>query len=105
MSGRWQDWVKLAVALTLLGGGIAMLHLASPHAPGPLGRTYSRNLAAKSDPRALFYTEVGNVSEFLDAEGRYGQVGRSSAGRVGGYPSTACTSPHNPDATATSPTP
>ena len=35
---------------------------------------------------------------FLDAQGRYGQVGRS-------YPSTACTSPHNPAATATSPTP
>jgi hypothetical protein len=98
MSGRWQDWAKLAVALALLGGGIAMLHVASPHAPGPLGRTYSRNLTLKSDPRALFYTEVGSVSDFLDAQGRYGQVGRS-------YPATVCTSPHNPAATATRPTP
>jgi hypothetical protein len=89
----------------MLGSEIALLHLASPHAPGLWGRTYARNLTLKSDPRALFYTEVGSVSEFLDTEGRYGQVGRIGAGRAEGYPSTACTSPHSPAATATKPTP
>lgn len=70
----------MGLALCVVAGGIALLHWVSPHVPGAAGRTFSNNLKLKSDPRALFYTEVGDVSEFLDTRhGRYGQVGRASA--------------------------
>lgn len=69
----------MGLALCAVAGGISLLHWVSPHVPGAAGRTYSNNLSLKSDPRALFYTEVGDVSEFLDTRhGRYGQVGRET---------------------------
>ncbi len=73
-------WLRFAGALVAVGFVVALLHVASPYAPGAAGRTYRNNTEHDIDARALLYTEIGSVSEFLDAEhGRYGAPQRPRA--------------------------
>ncbi len=67
-------WVRFGLALAAVPLVVALLHHASLHAPGSVGRVYKNNTRRDIDARALFYTELGDVSNFLDKEhGRYGQ--------------------------------
>ena len=73
MKSRTSKWLKLGVSLVAVVAGVALLHIISPLAPGEAGRAYRNNTERDIDARALVYTEIGPVSEFLDeADGRYG---------------------------------
>jgi len=80
---RTRAWLKLGGAVVAVALGVALLHVASPHVGGAFGRAYDNNTRRDIDARALFYTEVGAVSEFLDVDGgRYGDPGQIQPRRV-----------------------
>lgn len=69
-----RKWLELGACLVVVAAVVGLLHVASPFAPGEAGRAYRNNTERDIDARALFYTEVGTVSEFLDeGKGRYGK--------------------------------
>jgi hypothetical protein len=65
--GRHRGWTGLALGLALMAATLILLHLASVRA-GPL-LEQSRARALESD--AYFYTEAGDLREFLGKEGHY----------------------------------
>ncbi len=63
---------RLALAATALVLFLAAAHRLSPCLPGPAGEMFRRNRDHGIDAGALFYTESGDVRDYLDQKnGRY----------------------------------
>jgi hypothetical protein len=79
-TARLHGWLRLAASLLAIAVFVALVHAMSPVVPGPAGAIFEHNMSEDVDAAALFYSEVTDIREFLDAEhGRYGSVGRRGA--------------------------
>ncbi|MFH2205148.1 MAG: hypothetical protein ABIJ96_18715 [Elusimicrobiota bacterium] len=67
-----RKWRRLALAAAALALFLAAAHRTSPLIPGAAGNIFRRNLDRRIDAAALFYTESGDVRDYLDQKkGRY----------------------------------
>jgi hypothetical protein len=70
---RVTAWARLAAGVVLLALAVAGIHATTTRAGGPAARVWTHNVRRGLNASALFYTELGDVREFLDARGgRYG---------------------------------
>ena len=65
-------WLALSGGLAAIAGFVAVAQIVSPELPGPVGVVFEQNLSRNVDASALFYSEVTEIREFLDEDGRYG---------------------------------
>lgn len=69
----WKHVLFLVLGIVSAVGVIIALHFVSPWLPGTAGTIFKNNMDQHINAEALFYTEVGDVAEFLNQEtGRYG---------------------------------
>ena len=69
----WKRTLFLGLGIVSTVGAIIALHFISPRLSGTAGIVFKNNLEQNINAEALFYTEVGDVKEFLNQEtGRYG---------------------------------
>jgi hypothetical protein len=69
----WKRVLLLGLGMVSTVGVIIALHFISPWLPGTAGTVFKNNMEQNINAEALFYTEVGDVTEFLNQEtGRYG---------------------------------
>ena len=69
----WKHVLFLGLGIVSAISVIISLHLVSPWLPGTAGAVFKNNMEQHINAEALFYTEVGDVTEFLNQEtGRYG---------------------------------
>jgi hypothetical protein len=81
MSARWRGLLDLLIGLALIGGFVAFVQIASEHVGGVAGEVYRNNLRRDIHAGALFYSELGQLREFLVApDGKYSRA-RGSARR------------------------
>ena len=74
MRARVGSWLRLVLGLVLLAAFVVMLHRLSARMTGDAGALIARNQAENLEVYAYFYSEVGDIGEFLDDErGRYGE--------------------------------
>lgn len=65
-------WLRLVLILSVVVVGIVALHRYSDRLPGPIGQMYRHTAEKEIDAAALFYTEAGDVRDFIDeTNGRY----------------------------------
>ena len=72
MTNRFLRWCKLILGLALLLIFGMVAHRLSPKTPGIAGEVFSHNRAGDINASANFYSEVGDLNEFLSEEGKYG---------------------------------
>lgn len=65
---RIPRWLRLAAGLTALALSVAALHAVRTRAGGMAGRIWARNVAARVNASALFYTELGDVRRLIAPE-------------------------------------
>ena len=65
-------WLALLAGTALIGLFVAGLHLVTPHLGGSTGMLIESNRSHDREVWAYFYTEVGELEEFLE-DGRYGK--------------------------------
>ena len=66
---RWLVLLACAAAVALF---VAVAHWLSPRLPGTAGVLFRDNVAENIDAAALFYTEAGDVRDFIDERtGKY----------------------------------
>ncbi len=68
MNRKINSWLKLALGLALALGLSALAHVIVAVAPLPV---LQRNLNEDLDATPLFYSEVGDLAEFLQPGGKY----------------------------------
>jgi hypothetical protein len=69
----WKKTLFLGLGMVSAVGVIIGLHFISPRLPGTAGTVFKNNMEHSINAEALFYTEVGDVSEFLNQKkGKYG---------------------------------
>ena len=68
MNQKITAWLKLALGLAVALGLSTLAHLIVAVAPLPV---IQRNLEEDLDATPLFYTEVGDLAEFLQPGGKY----------------------------------
>ncbi len=69
-----RSWLALLSGLALLGLFVLGLHQVTPHLGGSTGEMIEDNRSEDREVWAYFYSEVGDLEEFLDdEEGRYGK--------------------------------
>ncbi len=69
----WKQVLFLGLGMVSAVGVIIALHFISPWLPGTAGTVFKNNMEQHINAEALFYTEVGDVTEFLNQEtGKYG---------------------------------
>jgi hypothetical protein len=68
-----KKWFAFLLGLLALMAFVGLLHWATPHLGGQVGLLISENREKGFEVYAYFYSEVGELSDFLDDEsGRYG---------------------------------
>jgi hypothetical protein len=68
-------WFRLALGITGVGLFVVLLHLLSGSVPGSTGALIEHNRRKQIEVGAYFYSEVGDLKEFLDDQsGRYGRA-------------------------------
>ena len=66
-------WTRFAIGLALLAGTIGMLHVVGSGLPGQPGALLAQNKAQDREVYAYFYSDLGELSAFLDdLRGAYG---------------------------------
>jgi len=69
---KWKDillgWLKLVGGLAIAGGLVAGLNLLTSAAPADV---IQNNLDEDIDATPLFYSELGDISEFFEPSGKY----------------------------------
>ncbi len=69
----WKRVLLLGLGMVSTVGVVIALHFISPWLPGTAGTVFKNNMEQNINAEALFYTEVGDVTEFLNQKtGRYG---------------------------------
>ena len=69
---RKSRWLVFTVSLVAVAGFVVAAHKLSPYLPGPAGAVFRQNLEQNIDATALFYTESGDVRDYLDPiHGKY----------------------------------
>ena len=82
-------WLALLAGCATIALFVAGLHRITPHVGGATGAMIESNRSHDREVWAYFYTEVGDLEEFLDdEEGRYGKraADRASAPRGAPHP-------------------
>jgi hypothetical protein len=80
VNGGGRGWVGLLTGLALLFGFVVSLDRLMPHLPGATGEMLRDNQRSNREVGAYFYSEAGDLEDFLDdARGAYGR-GALSAG-------------------------